>query len=120
MQISIRAHHFSLTDALRDYAERRLGFSMSCSSNHIQRVVMRLSDINGPRGGKDKCCRLQIVLDGLPDVVVEDIEMDLYTAIDRATDRAGRTVIRKIDRKHTLLRQTPPVELKIADAEQSI
>jgi ribosome-associated translation inhibitor RaiA len=59
---------------------------------------MRLSDINGPRGGVDKCCRLQVVLDGLPDVVVEDIETDLYVAIDRAASRAGRTSRRRLTR----------------------
>ena len=62
---------------------------------------MRLSDINGPHGGADKRCHLQVVLAGLPDVVVEDTEADLYVAIDRATDRAGRTVVRRIDRQQT-------------------
>jgi len=37
--------------------------------------------------------------------VIEDIEADLYVAIDRATDRAGRTVVRQIDRQQTLLKQ---------------
>lgn len=36
------------------------------------------------------------------------IETDLYVAIDRATDRAGRTVIRKIKRQQSLLRQGRP------------
>jgi ribosome-associated translation inhibitor RaiA len=49
----------------------------------------------------DKRCHLQVVLAGLPDVVVEDTEADLYVAIDRATDRAGRTLVRKIDRRQT-------------------
>ena len=101
MQIDIKARNFSLTDALRSHAERRLRFSLTCCDDHIQRVVMRLSDINGPRGGADKRCRLQVVLAGLPDVVVEDIEADLYVAIDRAADRAGRTLVRKIDRQQT-------------------
>ena len=101
MQIDIKTHNFSLTDALRTHAERRLRFSLTCCDHFIQRVVMRLSDINGPRGGKDKRCRLQIVLAGLPDVVVEDTEIDLYVAIDRAADRAGRTVRRKVDRRQT-------------------
>ena len=91
MQIDIQARNFSLTDALRSHAERRLRFALTCCDDHIQRVVMRLSDINGPRGGADKRCHLQVVLAGLPDVVVEDTEADLYVAIDRATDRAGRT-----------------------------
>jgi ribosome-associated translation inhibitor RaiA len=71
---------------------------------------MRLSDINGPRGGADKRCHVRVVLDGLHDVVIEDIEADLYVAIDRATDRAGRTLVRKIDRQQTLLKQgRPPI-----------
>lgn len=99
MQIDIQARQFSLTNALRSHAERRLRFALTCCGDHIQRVVMRLSDINGPRGGADKRCHLQVVLAGLPDVVVEDMEDDLYVAIDRATDRASRTVGRRLVRQ---------------------
>lgn len=105
MQIDIQARNFSLTEALQVHIERRLRFALTCCEDHIQRVVIRLSDINGPRGGADKRCNLQVVLAGLPDVVIEDTEADLYVAIDRAADRAGRTVIRKIDRQQTQLRQ---------------
>ncbi len=108
MQIDIQARDFSLTDALRSHAERRLRFALTRCDDRIQRIVMRLSDINGPRGGADKRCHLQVVLAGLPDVVIEDIEADLYVAIDRATDRAGRTLVRKIHRQHALLRHTRP------------
>ena len=99
MQIDIQARNFSMTDALRSHAERRLRFALTCCDDHIQRVVMRLSDIKGPRGGADKRCHLQVVLTGLPNVVVEDTEADLYVAIDRATDRAGRTVGRRLARQ---------------------
>ena len=108
MQIDIQARNFSLTNAIRSHAEQRLRFALTCCDDHIQLVVMRLSDINGPRGGADKRCHLQVILAGLPDVVVEDIESDLYVAIDRASDRAGRTVVRKIDRRQTLLKQGLP------------
>ena len=104
MQIDIQARHFSLTDALRNHAERRLRLALTCCKNHISRVVMRLSDTNGPRGGVDKHCHLQVVLSGLSDVVIEDTEADLYVAINRATDRAGRTLTRKINRQQTLLK----------------
>ena len=101
MRIDIQARDFPLTDVLRSHAERRLRFALTCCDDHIRRVVMRLSDINGPRGGADKRCHLQVVLAGLADVVVEDVEADLYVAIDRAADRAGRTLVRKIDRQQT-------------------
>ena len=109
MQIDIQARNFSLTDALRGHAERRLRFALTRCDDHIQRVVVRLSDINGPHGGADKRCHLQVMLNGLPDVVVEDTEADLYIAIDRATDRAGRTVVRKLNRQQTLLKQGRPL-----------
>jgi ribosome-associated translation inhibitor RaiA len=60
---------------------------------------------DGPRGGSDKRCHLRVVLAGLPAVVVEGTEGDLYVAIDRAADRAGRTLVRKIERRQTLLKQ---------------
>lgn len=119
MQIDIQARDFSLTDALRKYAERRIGFALTCCDDHIQKIVMRLSDINGPRGGEDKRCHLQVVLSGLPDVIIEDTESDMYVAIDRATDRAGRTLVRRIDRQKSLLRQgKPPIQQAELSDEQ--
>lgn len=98
MQIDIQARNFPLTSALRGHIERRLGFALSTRDDHILRITVRLSDINGPRGGADKCCHIQVVLPHLPDVVIEDTEADLYAAIDRAADRAGRTVGRRLAR----------------------
>jgi ribosome-associated translation inhibitor RaiA len=99
MQIDIKTHRFSLTDALRHHARRRLHYALSSIDEPVQRVVVRLSGVNGPRGGRDKRCRLQLVLAGLPDVIVEDTQADLYVAIDRASDRAGRTLLRRLERR---------------------
>ena len=106
MQIDIQARNFLLTNALREYIQRRLGFALSARDEHIQCVMVRLSDVNGPRGGRDKRCHIQVVLSQLADVVIEDIEFDMYIAIDRAADRAGRTVNRKLDRQRDNERTT--------------
>ena len=107
MHIDIQARSFSLTDALCEHIKRRLGFALSARDEHIQRVLVRLSDINGPRGGDDKHCHIQVKLSHLPDVVIEDTEADLYDAIDRAAERAGRTVGRRLTRQRDK-RRTPP------------
>lgn len=117
MRIDARACDFPLTDSLCSHAERRLRFALTCCDDHIRRVIMRLSDRNGPRGGTDKRCHLQVVLAGLPAVVVEDMEADLYVAIDRATDRAGRALVRRIDPRRTLLEQGHP---PIPNARQTL
>lgn len=99
MNIEILARDFKLTDALRAYVERRLNFTFSGRFEQIKSIQVRLSDINGPRGGIDKRCRIQITVPRLKDIVVEDTESNLYMAIDRATDRAGRTVNRRLSRQ---------------------
>jgi ribosomal subunit interface protein len=99
MQIHIQSQGFTLTDALRDHAEYRLRCGLTHASDHIRRVGMRLSDINGPRGGADKRCSIVVALESLPEVVIEDVESDLYMAIDRAADRASRSVTRCLERK---------------------
>lgn len=99
MQIDIRAKGFELSPALREHTERRLGFALSWASYDVSKVAVRLSDINGPRGGEDKCCRIQIALPGTADVVIEDTEADLYVAINRAVDRAERSLARRLERQ---------------------
>ena len=99
MQIHIQSQGFILTDSLREHAERRLRFGLTHAGDHVRRVEMRLSDINGPRGGADKRCSIVVALESLPDVVIEDVENDLYVAIDRAADRSSRAVARCLERK---------------------
>jgi len=99
MQIEIHARNFSLTQALRSHIETRLGFALSTRYDQIRRILVRLSDVNGPRGGNDKRCQIQVSLPGQADVVIEDTQTNLYAAISRAADRASRTVTRRIGRK---------------------
>ena len=108
MQIEIQARNFSLTRAMRTYIEHRLGFALSRCYRHVNRILVRLSDINGPRSGNDKSCHLEVFLPGQA-VVVEDTEADLYLAINRAASRAGRTVMRQLRRRRDLNRVYTPV-----------
>jgi len=110
MRIEIQARGFALTERLREHAERRLQFALIRVGVRAVRVC--LFDVNGPRGGNDKRCRIQIPMSGAPKVVVEDSESDLYLAIDRAVDRTERTVARRLGRlrehRHQRLAAEPP------------
>lgn len=99
MQIEIQARDFTLTDSLGAYIKQRINFLLSSKYDQIKRIRVCLSDINGPRGGVDKRCQIQISLPRLKNIVIEDTELDLYIAIDRATDRATRTVNRRLARQ---------------------
>ncbi len=99
MRIHVRSRGFELTNALRAYAERRLRFALGRFGRRLRSVVLRMDDVNGPRGGADK--RIQIVARLAPswDVRVEDLDGDLYVAIDRAADRLDRAVTREMERR---------------------
>lgn len=99
MKIDIRTQGFALTDAIRDHIERRLRFALARANAHVRQVAAHLSDINGPRGGIEKRCRIRVRLKKSADVMIDDTESDLYAAIDRAANRAGRTVARRLARR---------------------
>jgi len=111
MQFDIRAHGFDLTDGLRAHAERHLRFAVDWAHHEVERVVVRFSDINGPRGGNDKRCQVRIPLPRMRDVVVEDTAADLYVAMDRAIERAARTLERRLSRQ----REFGPMPAQIHD-----
>jgi len=105
MRIDIKGSGFSLTTALMDHTERRLRFALTRSSDRIERVAVMMGDSNGPRGGEDKFCRIQIHLKRAPQVLIEDIGAELYAVIDRAAERAGRNVAKRVDRQKEIIRE---------------
>lgn len=98
MQIHIHANAFELTDSIKDYVEEKLALALSWNQDDLTKISVRLADINGPRGGADKSCHLLIVLKGKKQLVIEDVQADLYVAIDRAIERGARSVSRQIAR----------------------
>ncbi len=99
MKIVIRAHQIDLTPALRDHVRRRLEFALGRLGPAVRAVKVTLADVNGPRGGVDKLCRMRIVGDQLPALVIEAAAADLPAAVDLAAERAGRTVVRARERR---------------------
>lgn len=96
MKIEIKSQNIELNESLQKHIARQIEFGLGRLSNHIRKVTVRLSDTNGPRGGVDQYCQLIISLDQMPDVVIEDVASDQIFAINRAADRASRTVSRKV------------------------
>ena len=97
MHMNIQASGFFLTAALKAYTEKRLLTALGWAGKHLGELHVSLSDINGPRGGRDKRCRILVQISGGKGVVIEDTETDLYHAIDRAAERVDRAVVRRIE-----------------------
>ena len=101
MKIEIQARKVSLPRKLHDYVERRVSVALTHFDESIMKVSLWLSDVNGPKGGRDKNCQVQIIMAGKPDVVIDETRENLYLAINLAIERARKTVIRKLDRQHS-------------------
>jgi ribosome-associated translation inhibitor RaiA len=86
---------------LRDLAERRVRFVMRRMKWLIPRARVRLSDVNGPRGGEDKSCRLEIKTDHIGMVAVTTTAQDWRVALDHALARASRMLLRNLKRTNS-------------------
>ena len=109
MSIEIRSKDFSVTNAIREHAQRRLSFALDGfaleSLRKVRRVVVRLGDLNGPKGGDDKFCRITADV-GHKTVVVEDIQSNLYSAISRAAHRFASKASRELSRAYRVPART--------------
>lgn len=99
MKIEIRSRGFSLTPALQAYIDRRLAFALDRHLERVVRVRVTLTDENGPKGGADKSCRVDVSLRGGRAARAAVVELDGYTAIDRAAHKVSRLVAREVARE---------------------
>jgi hypothetical protein len=85
----------------RFFIRRRLGEKLARHAKSIERVSVRLRDINGPRGGIDVLCRIKVVLSGLQSTVVEKQAEALRPAITSSLAGAERAVRKALQRQRS-------------------
>jgi CBS domain-containing protein/ribosome-associated translation inhibitor RaiA len=95
----IRAFGVDVDDDAREYIRRKLGMKLGKFAMAIERVSVRVRDVNGPRGGVDHECRVKVVLSGLPSVMAQAQDVALVGAIDQAIAAATGSVKRSVQRR---------------------
>ena len=100
MQFEIRGMDISMSQVLRDHIERRLRFALDRFAGRVRQVRVKVGDLNGPRGGIDKCCKLAISLDRSSTIVVESHASNVYAAVDCVADKAATCIGRILKRPH--------------------
>lgn len=101
MKIVIRTHAVTLTESLRALVGRRLAAAFDRLRPGVQAVDVTLIDVNGPRGGVDKHCRLRVHGAASAPVVVTSVAAELEAAISAAAERAARVVVRDRARRRS-------------------
>jgi len=93
MQVLFKSRHPQATE-FRDLTERRVRFVLRRLGWLVPRAEVQMSDVNGPRGGIDKRCQVELITDGAGSVVVASVANDWRTALDNALGRAARFLMR--------------------------
>ncbi len=99
MQIKLRSHGVDLADVLTRHVERRLRLALGASAASVRAATVHLSDVNGPRGGVDQKCSVQVALSPSGSIRAEATDADMLLAFDRAAGRARRGIRRAIERR---------------------
>jgi putative sigma-54 modulation protein len=97
--VHVRAVGVELGDDEREYIGQKLAMKLAKFGTMVERASVRVEDVNGPRGGVDKVCRVKVVLFGLPTVVVEQADEAQHAAVDGAMGRTDIAVARSLARR---------------------
>jgi ribosome-associated translation inhibitor RaiA len=90
---------------LRDEAVRRVQFVMRRLTWLVPRARVCLSDDNGPRGGVDKRCQVELRTRTGGTVLITAVARDWRSAIDSALARAARALMRQLRRSQRVDRE---------------
>ncbi|MBT3068865.1 HPF/RaiA family ribosome-associated protein [Rhodoferax sp. U11-2br] len=83
---------------MRDLSMARVRFALRRLAASVPQVKLQFSDVNGPRGGVDKRCQVELTTAHASTVVIASLARDWRTALDRSLIRATRVVARKLQR----------------------
>lgn len=98
MQVDVRFRGLESSAHFAQYAQRRVHQHLSRFGREIGDVVLRISDVNGPRGGRDKLCQLAVRGPGIGALHLSETHDDLYAGLDIALGRLDHTIGRAIER----------------------
>lgn len=102
MKAKIQSQSFPLTTAIQNWIENQLQRNLQRFDAEVLQVDVYLSDLNGPRGGKDSKVVMRANLAGLSPVTVVTEHDELYVAVSRSAKRLRRAVKRSLHKNRRL------------------
>jgi len=92
MRISVRARNLDMTQSISEHVRNRIHAALNQHADRVRDVRVQLSDINGPRGGRDQQCRVAVRLSNGELLVHERLDYDLYANVSLLADTIKRRV----------------------------
>ncbi|MEZ4362701.1 MAG: HPF/RaiA family ribosome-associated protein [Kofleriaceae bacterium] len=107
MKIELRFRGLPSSSALREHVVKRVRTQLSRFGTQLSHILVRLEDVNGPRGGRDKRCLVTVRGPGLKLSPLEQLSDDAYAASALALERVSFAVGRELQRGRTKKRGAP-------------
>jgi hypothetical protein len=89
---------------MRELTLERVRFALRRLTAWVPFAKVQFSDVNGPRGGVDKRCLVELKTDKVGTLVIASLARDRRTALDLSLRRAIRAVTRGLQRARKPLR----------------
>ena len=99
MKLTIRTRHLTLTPEALEEIRRRIELVFARIRPWIRAVDVTIADINGPKGGADKQCRMRVRGRGVGSVIVEQVGLATPATVAFAAERAEQVILRKVARR---------------------
>lgn len=103
MKIDITMQQGCSDNRISRTVARRARLALSRFATSIQAITIRITDINGPKGGEDTRCVVSVKLASAGEVVVQGEGEKILSVLNHCLSRAERAVSRSLDRR----RDTP-------------
>ncbi len=123
MKIVFQQGKAAVLPAAKDAILERIRFALGRFSHRIRTLRIDFDDINGPRGGIDKRCTIEAVLDHRGPIVVAVMDGDVVVAGTRAARRIARRVSDQFERSRDIRRRDSggiPMSLKNSEHRSSL
>ena len=112
MQFFLNDKRKLLTGTAVDRAEDRTDAAFSKYSDIVRSIEITVEDVNGPRGGIDKVCKVLVRLRRRNDIVVSANDTSVSRAITAAVERAAKRVGRQIGRREYRIQPAKKLALR--------
>jgi ribosome-associated translation inhibitor RaiA len=105
MQICVRARHVTVPPRFAQEVEHRVRLAVGRFARRVSAVAVRLSDLNGPRGGVDKVCEVTVSLSRAGTVRYRAVAGGVAVAVSRAVAGTQGAIVRRFALRRDVPRQ---------------
>lgn len=103
MKIDITMQQSCSDNKVVNQVARHARMALSRFDTSIQTVTIRITDINGPKGGVDIRCVVSMKLISTGEIIVQGKGENVFSALNQCLSRSARTISRSLERR----RNTP-------------